>query len=202
VPGLLQLLRRTIAEEKPSVIVIDGLESVEQIANDVQRAKEFLHELQGFAFLTNTTTLLCAVTQRAEARRNEDAMMDGVIELSDQLVGPRAVRELTVHKFRGSGYLRGRHETEITADGLQIHPRTEIQFDDPPACATEQRARLAFGVPGLDTMLAGGIPPGRRWPCWVRPAPARRRWASRSWSRGRSRATRASFSASTSRRRA
>ena len=160
IDGLLKLIGRILAQERPSVIVIDGLESVEQVAGDVLHAKEFLHQLQGIAFLTGTTTLLCAVKQDSESRRNEDAMVDGVIELSDKLVGPRAVRELTVHKFRGSNYLRGRHETEITAEGLQIHPRTEIQFDDPPASATEQRARLSFGVPGLDAMLQGGVPSG------------------------------------------
>ncbi|WP_427911455.1 RAD55 family ATPase [Ramlibacter sp. MMS24-I3-19] len=160
VHGFLQLVQRTLAQEKPSVIVIDGLESVEQIAGDAQHAREFLHQLQGFAFLTGTTTLLCAVSEGPRAARLEDALVDGVIELSDQLVGPRAVRELTVHKFRGSDYLRGRHETEITDGGLQIHPRTEVQFDDPPASATEQRVRQAFGVPGLDSMMEGGIPSG------------------------------------------
>lgn len=84
-------------------------------------------------------------------------MVDGVIELSDQMIGPRAVRELTVHKFRGCGYLRGRHEVEITEHGVQIHPRTEIQFDSPPQHATEERLRMAFGIPELDQMMAGGI---------------------------------------------
>jgi circadian clock protein KaiC len=67
------------------------------------------------------------------------------------------VRELTVHKFRGSGYLRGRHEVEITNDGVQIHPRTEIQFDAPPASTDEARERMAFGVVELDRMMNGGV---------------------------------------------
>jgi circadian clock protein KaiC len=87
-------------------------------------------------------------------------VVDGVIELSDTLVGPRAVRELTVHKFRGGDYLRGRHETEITHQGIVVHPRTEIQFDKPPAQATEERVRMAFGVAELDRMLWGGLPSG------------------------------------------
>src|SRR5690349_22922277 len=90
----------------------------------------------------------------------ENAVVDGVIELSDGLVGPRAVRELTVHKFRGGDYLRGKHEVEISDRGIIIHPRTEIQFDKPPEAATEERVRMAFGVPGLDAMLWGGLPSG------------------------------------------
>jgi circadian clock protein KaiC len=70
------------------------------------------------------------------------------------------VRELTVHKFRGSDYLRGRHEVEITDDGMVIHPRTEIQFSKPPENAREQRVRMGFGLPRLDEMLDGGLPSG------------------------------------------
>lgn len=155
--GLLALIRSTLLQEKPSIFVIDGLESIEQAAGQRARAKEFLNQLQASTALTGTTTLLCAVEQPGQARRDENAMVDGVIELSDQLIGPRAVRELTVHKFRGCGYLRGRHEVEITGHGVQIHPRTEIQFDQPPEQATEERERMAFGIPEMDRMMNGGI---------------------------------------------
>ena len=155
--GLLELIRATVLKERPSILVIDGLESVEDSGTRELDAKEFLHQLQAFTSMTNTTTLLCAVEQSGQDRRDENAMVDGVIELSDKLIGPRAVRELTVHKFRGCGYLRGRHEVEITDEGIQIHPRTEIQFDQPPAHATEQRERMAFGIPELDRMMHGGI---------------------------------------------
>jgi circadian clock protein KaiC len=155
--GVLALVRSTLAHERPSILVIDGLESLEDAAGQRTRVKEFLNQLQAFTALTETTTLLCAVEQPLEVRRDENAMVDGVIELSDHLVGPRAVRELTVHKFRGCGYLRGRHEVEITGRGIEIHPRTEIQFDAPPQEATEQRERMAFGVPELDRMMGGGV---------------------------------------------
>ena len=44
--------------------------------------------------------------------------------------------------------------------GIVIHPRTEIQFDKPPERASEERTRMAFGVPRLDEMLCGGLPSG------------------------------------------
>jgi circadian clock protein KaiC len=154
--GLLGLIRTMVLQDKPSILVLDGLESVEQAGDHRARVKEFLNQLQSITALTRTTTLLCAVAQDESARRDENAMVDGVIELSDKLMGPRAVRELTVHKFRGCGYLRGRHEVEITDNGIQIHPRTEIQFDAPPQHAQEERLRMAFGVPELDKMMHGG----------------------------------------------
>ena len=158
--GLLQLVRRTLAAERPSILVMDGFDALEHLASSPQEAREFLHQLQASTALTDTTTLLCVVSHGPEPRRGENTLVDGVVELSDQLIGPRGVRELTVHKFRGSDYLRGRHEVEITADGMQIHPRTEVQFDRPPQDATEERVRMAFGVPRLDEMMQGGVPSG------------------------------------------
>ena len=156
--GLLELVRRTLRERKATVLVIDGMESAEQFATTSQVYAEFVHSLQAFAGLLGCTTLL--VSNVRERSHVENALVDGVIELSDQLFGPRAVRELTVHKFRGSDYLRGRHEVEITDSGIVIHPRTEIQFSKPPESAREQRVRMAFGLPRLDEMLNGGLPSG------------------------------------------
>lgn len=156
--GLLELIRRTLRERRATLFIIDGMESAEQFATNPQAYREFVHSLQTTSNLLGCTTLL--LSNKRERTHVENALVDGVIELSDQLIGPRAVRELTVHKFRGSDYLRGRHEVEITDDGLAIHPRTEIQFAKPPEQAREQRIRMGFGLPQLDEMLGGGLPSG------------------------------------------
>jgi circadian clock protein KaiC len=155
--GLLSLIRKTLRERKATLLIIDGIESVESCAPSKQAYREFIHELQALASLAGATALLLTTLRECHL---ENALVDGVIELSDSLVGSRAVRELTVHKFRGSDYLRGKHEVEIGTDGLVIHPRTEIQFDRPPERATENRVRMGFGIRRLDEMLLGGIPSG------------------------------------------
>jgi circadian clock protein KaiC len=156
--GLLELIRRTLRERRATLFVIDGMESAEQFSTNPQAYREFVHALQTTASLLGCTMLL--LSNKRERTHVENALVDGVIELSDQLIGPRAVRELTVHKFRGSDYLRGRHEVEITDDGLAIHPRTEVQFARPPEQAREQRIRMGFGLRQLDDMLGGGLPSG------------------------------------------
>ncbi|OJT26858.1 circadian clock protein KaiC [Archangium sp. Cb G35] len=156
--GLMELIRRTLRDRQATFFVIDGMESAEQFSTSPQSYREFVHGLQAFTNLLGCTTLL--VSNVRERTHVENAVVDGVIELSDKLVGPRAVRELTVHKFRGSDYLRGRHEVEITGEGLVIHPRTEIQFARPPEQAHEQRVRMGFGLKRLDEMLDGGLPSG------------------------------------------
>ncbi|HWO20373.1 MAG TPA: ATPase domain-containing protein [Kofleriaceae bacterium] len=156
--GLLALIRRTLREKQATMLVIDGLESISEAAPDVQAFREFVHDLSGLAGLTECTTLL--LTSRRDRGHPETGLVDGVLELSDSMIGPRAIRELLVHKFRGSDYLRGRHEVEIQAQGMSIHPRTEIQFDKPPASAAEDRVRMRTGVATLDQMLGGGVPSG------------------------------------------
>ncbi len=156
--GLLSLVRKTIRDRKATLVVLDGLESAESCAKSPQAYREFVHELQGLTSLGGATALL--LTSNRAGAHLENALVDGVIELSDQLIGPRAVRELTVHKFRGSDYLRGKHEVEIRNEGLVIHPCTEIQFDKPAEIATEDRIRMGFGIRRLDEMLCGGIPSG------------------------------------------
>src|SRR3954470_13849384 len=157
--ALLTLIRDTLRQREATLLVVDGMESLRQFAEGEQKIKEFVHELQAFTSMIGCTSLLMCFKDPSYAY-TENAVVDGVIELSDELVGPRAVRELVVNKFRGGDYLRGRHEVEITADGIVIHPRTEIQFDKPPGQAKEERIRMGFGVAELDRMLFGGIPSG------------------------------------------
>lgn len=157
--ALLNLIRDTLKERQATLFIVDGMESLRQFAQGEQAIKEFVHELQAFTAMIGCTSLLMSFRD-PNYSFTENAVVDGVIELTDTLVGPRAVRELTVHKFRGGDYLRGKHEVEITDEGIVIHPRTEIQFDKPPAQAKEQRVRMGFGVTELDKMLWGGIPSG------------------------------------------
>ena len=156
--GLLELIRATLRDRRATVFIIDGMESAEQFSTSRQAYGEFIHSLQALVGLLGCTTLL--LSNMRERTHVEHTLVDGVIELSDQLIGPRAVRELTVHKFRGSDYLRGRHEVEISSEGIAIHPRTEVQFSHPGASAREMRLRMGFGLPRLDAMLEGGLPSG------------------------------------------
>jgi circadian clock protein KaiC len=59
-------------------------------------------------------------------------MVDGVIELGEQLVGSRAVRHVQLRKTRGSGALSGRHECLIDeADARLSAPGSVVQPPQP-----------------------------------------------------------------------
>lgn len=158
--GFLPLLQKTILESKSTLLVIDGIDCLETYIDDSFKIREFILQLQSFAYLMNCTTFLLSTSLGHDDLSSDMLLVDGLLEIREQMVGPRAVRELIVHKLRGSGYLSGSHEVEITSAGIQIHPRTEIQFDEPPGFAQEKRTRMKFGIPHLDEMLGGGIPSG------------------------------------------
>jgi circadian clock protein KaiC len=155
--GLLDLMRKTLRREKPSLLVIDGLQAIHKCATNDREVDEFLNQLQAFTNLVECTTILLAPQGERGSHSPETILADGVLELRYELVGPRAVRELTVYKMRGSDFLPGRHEVEITSKGMQIHPRTEVQFDEPPEHGEENRLRMCFGIKRLDEMLGGGL---------------------------------------------
>lgn len=154
--ALLELLRRSIREHRPAVLVIDGLATAEALSVPDAAFKHFIHELHVFGEASGCTTLL--LTQATDtAARPEHTMVDGLIELSDRLAGVRAVREITVRKFRGSDYLRGRHFFDINRTGVVIYPRTEAAFALPSELEPSPRRPAPFNIARLDEMLHGGL---------------------------------------------
>jgi circadian clock protein KaiC len=154
--GLLKLIRQVLRERKAELFVIDGLATAEAVADTALSYRRFLHELQVYMETINCTAFL--LTQPGASNfYPEHTMVDGLLKLSDQDVGPRAVREMEVEKFRGSGYIRGRHIFEITNRGIEVHPRTEAVLTRAPEHMAGERERQGFGISGLDQMLLGGL---------------------------------------------
>ena len=85
-------------------------------------------------------------------------MVDGIIELVDELTGWSAARSLQVVKFRGSGSLRGRHAYKITGDGIIVHPRIEALLSRPSQPDLSASNKVKSGISQLDIMLGGGLP--------------------------------------------
>lgn len=156
-PGLLQLLRRVIRDQRASLLVIDGLSTAQAMAASDVHVKEFIAELQVLSALNDCTTLLLANLSAEEARGPEHSMVDGLLELRLDYRAQRALREIETLKFRGSNHLLGRHDMEITDAGVVVRPRTEdlIARTVPGADAPDGRA--SSGIAELDNMLHGGF---------------------------------------------
>ena len=139
--AVVRLLRQEIARQQASLLIVDGVLNARVRAETALDTKKFVSELQGHAAFAGCTVLLLT-SARLDEGSPEHTMVDGVIELGEQLVGSRAVRHVQLRKTRGSGALTGLHECEINDDGLVVYPRLESLYGRPSA---PDSADLALG---------------------------------------------------------
>ncbi|HEU4576609.1 MAG TPA: ATPase domain-containing protein [Polyangiaceae bacterium] len=158
-PGLLRLTRELVTQQSTLLLVIDGLlPALEGISNQ-RDYRRFVHELQTLAAMTDCTVLLLT-SASAAGFRPEHTMVDGILELTDEVNHLRSLRHLQVQKLRGSDPVRGRHTLSITQRGISIRPRVEAELLRLPEDAQLRPAieRAPFGLRELDDMLHGGLP--------------------------------------------
>jgi len=160
--SLIKLVRQTMAAQKASVVILDGLVSAEEASPSPKDFKKFIHELQVVTSMIGCTALLLNSTERPRGFRPERTMVDGIIELEDTMVGQHATRHLSIRKMRGAAPVRGMHYMQITDEGVAVLPRIETigVHAGLDAVVTPRPERVPFGAKGLDEMLLGGAPQG------------------------------------------
>lgn len=153
---VVKLLRREISRQKATVMVVDGLLNARSKADSPIDTKKFISELQGHAAFAGCTVLFLT-SSRLDDGSPEHTMVDGVIEMGEELFGTRSVRRIQLRKTRGSGALTGLHECEITNDGLVVYPRLESLYGRPSAPDSADLTRIPCGIHSLDAILGGGL---------------------------------------------
>src|SRR6185437_15978849 len=103
------------------------------------------------------TSFLLGEYAEHERRHPVFTIADTILWMSEDVDRNSAVRKLRVVKVRGRSPMPGLHTFRITGDGVRVFPRIPERTDTPPV---RSRRRLGTGVPGLDEMMAGGIPEG------------------------------------------
>lgn len=161
-PSLLKLVRQTIAAHKASVVVLDGLVSAEEASPSAKEFKKFIHELQVVTAMTGCVALLLNSAERPRAFRAERTMVDGIIELEEEVRSLRAVRHLIVRKMRGTNPTTGKHYMEISDEGVRVLPRIETVgvHAGLDRALTPAVPSATFDIEQLDAMLHGGLPGG------------------------------------------
>ena len=152
--ALLELIANIVHEQRPYLMIIDGFRQGNEGPNAEIDILSFVHDLSAFAMAARCTILI--LTPYCRKTRPEDALVDGLIELTRRCVGMRTVREIEVHKMRAAAHVSGKHFFNITADGLTIYRRLESAVNE-QVTVSENAARLKFDIPKLDAMLGGGL---------------------------------------------
>lgn len=154
--GLVDILRREVQRRRATLLVIDGLATAQASAPSEQAFREFVRDLQEIALATGCTMFL--TTNAGGDATPEQLMVDGLIVLTDRTYGWQAESDLQVTKFRGSGFLRGRHSYKITDAGFVAFPRIEALYAYPSRADEASVGLASTGIGRLDTMLGGGLP--------------------------------------------
>jgi circadian clock protein KaiC len=153
--ALVQLLRKETQRHKATLLVFDGLLNARDRVQSDLDVKTFVAEVQSQAAFVGCTVLFLT-SARVTEDSPEHTMVDGVIELHDELTGVRSVRRLQVKKSRGSAAIGGFHQFEITPKGISTFPRLEAIAGSPQDTAVDFR-RIESGIEGLDHLLGGGL---------------------------------------------
>jgi len=83
---------------------------------------------------------------------------DGLIWLRQSAERNSVVRQMEVTKMRGLPTLPGLHTFRIDATGVEVFAPPALEAR--PVTQFPASSRVAMGVPGLDTMMGGGLPRG------------------------------------------
>ncbi|WP_262032193.1 ATPase domain-containing protein [Microvirga sp. Mcv34] len=154
--AVVKLLRREIARKKSTLLILDGLLNAREKAESNLDVKTFIAELQGHAAFAGCTVLFLTSAQ-VEETSPEHTMVDGVIQLKEEVVGVRSARRLQVRKSRGVKAVHGYHQFEILDRGVVIYPRLEAVLGQPSRQDCPTTTRTGSGIADLDAMIGGGL---------------------------------------------
>ncbi len=155
--AVLGTLVAAIRTQEATLLVVDGAGAAEAFAATGFDYGRFLLGLQARTALLGCTTVLLSGTHEAGGALT---YVDGLLQLFNESSGSRDLRWLRVAKLRGSDYLNGRHQFAVGRDGITVFPRLEAALAEVTPRWQEPVEPVAFGVPGLDVMLAGGLAVG------------------------------------------
>ncbi len=154
--GFKDFLMQTIHYSKVKLLVIDGFNIVRNYAKDEIEYANFLHTLNAIASTLGISIFI--IGTRESLSPDQFVAFDGVVELKRINVGMRNVREIHVHKIRGTAHYEGCHEMRISKEGILIFPRAEliVALLNPFHPSLSEK-KLSFGITFLDEMLKGGV---------------------------------------------
>lgn len=153
------MLLRLVRERRATLLILDSLDSVRDLAGGDMALRELIYELSaGLGLLGVTVVIVSALEPQRATQYPELTIADHIIMLRAGLHGARGVRTLEVIKMRGAAQRAGLHHYRIDARGLSVYPRQET-IPLPPEAA-QGDGRVAFGLDELDRMMGGGAPRG------------------------------------------
>ena len=156
---LLLRIRAAVRRVRAKRLVLDGMEGLYARLSNEGAVRDLLLRLSEEARALGLTTMVAAERLASGATRHsvEDFVVDGVVDLTAEPGQQKTLRRIVVRKMRGVGYRSGVVEFDIGPRGLEVFPKLPV---DRSMARTRAEVRRAFGIPGFDEMIGGGLPEG------------------------------------------
>ena len=147
----------TIERVNPSRLVIDSLSEIRLLSQSPLRYRRQILELKQFLESRRCTTLFLDEVSPEDHDVHLQTISHGVVRL-EQLAPEYGAerRRLRILKLRGLRFRGGYHDFKIETGGLDVFPRL-IAAEHMPS---ERPGVVSSGLPGLDSLLGGGIDRG------------------------------------------
>ena len=154
-----------VRQHSPSLVFFDSFRSFVQGARgDQQEAAAlqiFVQRLVTHMASWNATSFLIGEYLADEANENPIfTVADGIFWLTQHVERNAMSRKIQVVKMRGQKQRSGLHAFRIDRGGVQVFPRIIPEMAPQRPARLTGSERLSSGVPVLDHMVGGGIPPG------------------------------------------
>lgn len=154
-PEVIQFIEEKIRMYKPAMLVIDPVTVIaESKPNELER-RLFLFEFLTRMKSWNLLVLLTGEFSLESLKQSPlSYLVDGILYITEETVGEKSERYLSIIKMRGRKYISGRHTYKISSDGITVFPRLLPVFEPKDTAPTN---RISTGVEGMDRMLNGGL---------------------------------------------
>lgn len=154
----LEALDAAVRHHRPALLAVDSFKAMGDMVSDEKSWRTFVFELASRLPIWGVTAFLVGEYEEADlVRRPEFAIADCILHLYGTEDVRLQRRQLRVMKLRGSGFMRGEHLLSIGPGGIRVYPRRD---DREMAPVADTGTILTSGVPGMDSLLGGGLRQG------------------------------------------
>ncbi|MES2897651.1 MAG: ATPase domain-containing protein [Pseudomonadota bacterium] len=152
-----RIIFNAIQKAKPTRVVIDSLSEIRLLAGGSLRYRRQILALKHYFAKHNTTVIMLDDMTSEVLDKTVHSVAHAVVRLEELApIYGKERRRLRIIKYRGQEFRGGYHDFSIRPGGLVVFPRLVAAEHR----ASFTREALPSGVPGLDTLLGGGVERG------------------------------------------
>lgn len=142
---------------RPKRVVLDSLSEIRQLAQSSLRYRRQILAMKHFFAPYGATVLLLDDLTAEVTDKTVHSLAHAVVRLDELAPAYGAERRrLRVIKYRGQKYRGGYHDFNITTGGIVVFPRLVASEHR----TNYRRDTFSTGLPGLDSLLGGGVESG------------------------------------------